>query len=194
MLYVILYRLCAFGYKSLCSLACKTATVGRCNCCTSHLPPLTKPRQAYNTETGSWELQVSGIGANWVPCYVGLLNTSDLSFDGVTCDSLKDWIYQGWQRYEDVLQTTWPDLSVYHGVAVNVHRESGISVPAALQCTRGICVQCHVFKLQIHYGGLMRSTSVPSSRRRSLFAFYSAAQWTFPQTTLQVRLMLGTGT
>ena len=88
----------------------------------------------YNNETDSWELEVSGIGADWVARYLNLRNTSDLSLDGVTYDTLKDWIYEGWQRYEDVLQTTWPDLSIYHGgggKVLHVHGESDFSVPAA---------------------------------------------------------------
>lgn len=89
----------------------------------------------YNFTTNSWELSPSGFGAEWVTRYLELLNTSSLSnLNGVTYDTLKDWIYQGWQRYEDTLQTTWPDLMPFQtagGKVLHFHGESDNSIPTA---------------------------------------------------------------
>ncbi|KAJ5715034.1 tannase [Penicillium malachiteum] len=89
---------------------------------------------SYNSTTDSWEMSVSGIGGDWVDRYLDLIDSESLSLDGVTEDTLKSWIYEGWQLYDSVLQTTWPDLSVYHGAGgkiLHVHGESDYSVPTA---------------------------------------------------------------
>ncbi|GAM36619.1 hypothetical protein TCE0_018r05839 [Talaromyces pinophilus] len=88
----------------------------------------------YNSTTNSWEGSVSGIGADWVDRFVKLLDSTNLSLDNVTYDTLKDWVYEGWEMYNDVLQTTWPDLSTYHnagGKVLHIHGESDPSVPTA---------------------------------------------------------------
>ena len=94
----------------------------------------TDAQTTYDSDTDSWELDVSGIGGDWVGRYLNLLNTTDISFDNVTYDTLKEWILEGWERYEDVLQTTWPDLSTYHnagGKVLHIHGESDYSIPTA---------------------------------------------------------------
>lgn len=90
---------------------------------------------AYNTTTKSWGLDISGAGAEFPVRFLQLLNSSTLgNLDGVTYDTLKDWMYQGWQEYEDTLQTVWPDLTPFHsagGKILHFHGESDNSVPTA---------------------------------------------------------------
>ncbi|MCJ1250737.1 hypothetical protein MMC30_007965 [Trapelia coarctata] len=89
----------------------------------------------YNSATNSWELNISGAGAEFVARYLQLLNSSTLpNLDGVTYDTLKGWIIKGWQTYQDILQTTWPDLKPFHAVGGKVlhfHGESDNSIPTA---------------------------------------------------------------
>ncbi|PWY64459.1 tannase [Aspergillus eucalypticola CBS 122712] len=88
----------------------------------------------YNSTSGTWYASASGIGGDWVDRYLELIDSESLSMDVLTEDKLKAWIYEGWQRYDSVLQTTWPDLSVYHGAGgkiLHVHGESDFSVPTA---------------------------------------------------------------
>ncbi|OJJ50236.1 hypothetical protein ASPZODRAFT_128862 [Penicilliopsis zonata CBS 506.65] len=88
----------------------------------------------YNSDTGEWEVEASGIGAEWVTRFLNLLNSSSLSMDDVSYDAMQTWIMEGWQMYEDTLQTTWPDLSTFHGAGgkvLHIHGESDYSVPTA---------------------------------------------------------------
>jgi tannase len=89
----------------------------------------------YNTATGKWELNISGLGGEFVTRYIQLQNTSTLaSLEGVTYDTLREWIYDLWQTYEDSLQTTWPDLTEFQaagGKVLHFHGESDNSIPAA---------------------------------------------------------------
>lgn len=51
------------------------------------------------------------------------------NIDGVTSDTLRDWILESWHKYDDSLQTTWPDLTPLH--VLYFHGESDNSIPAA---------------------------------------------------------------
>ncbi|KAI9702282.1 MAG: hypothetical protein M1820_006214 [Bogoriella megaspora] len=85
----------------------------------------------------SWELDVSTFGTEFVTRFLQLLNTSTSTLDNlndVTYDTLKEWMIQGWQMYEDSLQTTWPDLTPFHnagGKVLHFHGESDNSIPTA---------------------------------------------------------------
>ena len=89
----------------------------------------------YNATTKSWGLDISGAGSEFVVRFLQLLNSSTLdNLDGVTYDTLVDWMYQGWQEYEDTLQTDRPDLTPFHsagGKVLHFHDESDNSVPTA---------------------------------------------------------------
>lgn len=89
----------------------------------------------YNNATGKWEVSISGLGGEFVTRYLELRNTSTLtSLEGVTYDTLVEWIYDLWQRYEDSFQTTWPDLKRFQsagGKVIHYHGESDDSIPAA---------------------------------------------------------------
>lgn len=90
---------------------------------------------AYNSATGEWELSVSGLGGQYVTLFLQLLQLNNLpSLDGVTADTLRDWMYEGWTKYNDVLQTNWPDLSALRDAGAKVlhyHGEQDGSIPAA---------------------------------------------------------------
>ncbi|KAH8647443.1 feruloyl esterase-like protein B precursor [Tricladium varicosporioides] len=89
----------------------------------------------YNNTTGKWELSISGLGAEFPARLLELQDTSTFAnLDNVTYDTLKDWILQGWQMYEDTLQTTWPDLTPFQeagGKILHYHGESDNSIPTA---------------------------------------------------------------
>ncbi|KAF4963052.1 hypothetical protein FSARC_8904 [Fusarium sarcochroum] len=89
---------------------------------------------AYDEETDSWKLSISGLGGEWVERYLLLQNASTLpSLDDVTYDTLKEWMVYGQNKYADSLQTTYPDLSDFKdagGKVIHVHGESDDSIPA----------------------------------------------------------------
>ncbi|KAL2816010.1 tannase and feruloyl esterase [Aspergillus cavernicola] len=88
----------------------------------------------YNSETGEWELAITSLGGEWVTRFLQYLDLDNLpDLEGITYNSLVDWMQQGWQRYEDVLQTTWPDLTPFQsagGKIIHIHGESDPSIPA----------------------------------------------------------------
>ncbi|KAJ5712374.1 hypothetical protein N7493_008842 [Penicillium malachiteum] len=71
---------------------------------------------SYNETTGEYGAYFVEQSAQWVEIGLNLLtNISALSsFEGVTRDTFRDWIATGFQRHYDSLETTWPDLSVWH--------------------------------------------------------------------------------
>ncbi|GAB1199667.1 hypothetical protein APSETT444_009024 [Aspergillus pseudonomiae] len=104
----------------------------------------------YNPETKEFELDVTAYGAEWVPRFLQLQNYTLSSLENVTYDTLKDWMELGWQRYEDVLQTTWPDLTPFQsagGKVLHYHGESDPSIPAGSS---------------VHYHESVRKTMYPN--------------------------------
>lgn len=89
----------------------------------------------YNPATDSWELSVMQFGGEFVTRYLHLLNSSTLpNLDGATYDTLKGWMIEGWQTYQDTLHTTWPDLTPFHaagGKVLPFHGKSDNSIPTA---------------------------------------------------------------
>ncbi|KAL3427786.1 tannase subunit protein [Phlyctema vagabunda] len=112
----------------------------------------------YNAETGEWELSISGLGAEFPARFLQLQNTSTLAtLDNVTYDTLKDWMLEGWQKYEDTLQTTWPDLTPFQaagGKVLHFHGESDDSIPTASS------VRYYESVRQVMYPGLSYNASV----------------------------------
>ncbi len=90
---------------------------------------------AYDNTTSSWGPYISSLGGEWVEKFLNLQNGTNLpSLDNVTYDTLTAWMIEGWQRYEDVLQTTWPDLTPFQeagGKVIHYHGESDNSIPTA---------------------------------------------------------------
>ncbi|KAI1389637.1 tannase and feruloyl esterase [Hypoxylon trugodes] len=91
----------------------------------------------YNTDSGVWELSIPSTGGEYVTKFIQLLDLDNLSasdLDGITYDTLVDWINTGYVRYYDSLQTTVPDLTPFQssgGKLLHYHGESDSSIPAA---------------------------------------------------------------
>lgn len=86
----------------------------------------------YNSETGQYEATASGIGVQWVNYFLKKIESTELSLDNVTYDTLRDWMIQGMQEYADTVQTTWPDLTDFQaagGKVIHFHGESDNSIP-----------------------------------------------------------------
>ncbi|THV85201.1 tannase and feruloyl esterase [Aureobasidium pullulans] len=87
----------------------------------------------YNTNTSAWELDIASTGGEWIARFINLVEASNLdTLANVTYDTVKEWMIQGWYMYEDVLQTTNPDLSAFHGGGgkiLTVHGEQDDSIP-----------------------------------------------------------------
>lgn len=88
---------------------------------------------AYNNATGKWELSITSLGGSFVEVLLDLKEGDNLpNLDNVTYSTLRDWIYDGWNRYNDDLMTNWPDLSPYKnagGKIIHFHGESDYSIP-----------------------------------------------------------------
>ncbi|OJJ96452.1 hypothetical protein ASPACDRAFT_34204 [Aspergillus aculeatus ATCC 16872] len=92
-------------------------------------------QSTYNTTTGAWGLDINSFGGEYVARFVNLIDADNLSsLDNVTYDTLRDWIQQGWQMYEDSIHTAWPDLTPFHrggGKILHYHGEQDGSIPTA---------------------------------------------------------------
>jgi tannase len=89
----------------------------------------------YDATTDTWELDITGLGGSFVEVLLDLKNGSNIpTLDNVTYDTLRDWIFEGWNKYNDVLMTNWPDLTPFQsagGKVIHVHGESDDSIPTA---------------------------------------------------------------
>ncbi|KIV86639.1 hypothetical protein PV11_02239 [Exophiala sideris] len=95
----------------------------------------TDAQTAYNGTTQSWELDITSLGGSFVEVLLDLKNGSNLeTLEGVTYDTLRDWIWEGWNQYNDVLMTNWPDLTPVKQAGAKIihfHGESDYSIPTA---------------------------------------------------------------
>lgn len=89
----------------------------------------------YDNSTGTWGLNIPSTGGEFVTKFVQLLDLDNLSdLDGVTYDTLIEWMNIAYNRYLDTLQTTVPDLTPFQssgGKLLHYHGESDPSVPSA---------------------------------------------------------------
>ncbi|KAF2002418.1 tannase-domain-containing protein [Amniculicola lignicola CBS 123094] len=89
----------------------------------------------YNNVTAAWELSIPSTGGEFVTKFIQLLDLDNLvDLDGVTYDTLVEWMNIGMVRYLDSLQTTLPDLTPFQssgGKLLHYHGESDPSVPSA---------------------------------------------------------------
>jgi tannase len=89
----------------------------------------------YSNTSGTWGVNLSGLGGEWVARFLELQDTNNLSgFENVTYDTLKAWMIQSSAIYADSLQTTNPDLTPFHdagGKVIHFHGESDFSIPTA---------------------------------------------------------------
>lgn len=89
----------------------------------------------WDNSTGKWTLNIPSTGGEYVTKFVQLLDIDNLeNLDGVTYDTLVEWMSIGYFRYLDSLQTTIPDLTPFQssgGKLLHYHGESDPSIPAA---------------------------------------------------------------
>ncbi|KAL4891841.1 putative tannase [Aspergillus ambiguus] len=147
----------------------------------------------YNSETGKFELEITSLSGEWVARFLELRDADNLStLENVTYDTLKDWMELGWKRYEDVLQTTWPDLTPFKasgGKVLHYHGESDNSIPP------GSSVHYHESVRKIMYPGMsFNESSEALNEWNRLFLVPGAAHCSpsttqpngpFPRTTLK---------
>ncbi|KKY20117.1 putative tannase subunit [Phaeomoniella chlamydospora] len=88
----------------------------------------------WNSTSNQWEISITSLGGSFVEVLLDLKNGSNIdSLSGVTYDTLCDWIWEGWNRYADSLQTNWPDLTPFNkagGKIIHFHGESDFSIPS----------------------------------------------------------------
>ncbi|PSR82759.1 Tannase/feruloyl esterase [Coniella lustricola] len=89
----------------------------------------------YDSTSDTWGLSIDGNGGEFVSKFIELLDISSITtLDNVTYDTLRDWMYTGWTRYQDSLQVNNPDLTeiaLGGGKIIHFHGESDPSVPTA---------------------------------------------------------------
>lgn len=87
----------------------------------------------WNNSTQKWGLDIPSTGGEFVTKFIKLVDLDNLSnLDGVTYDTLVDWMNTAMVRYMDSLQTTLPDLTPFQssgGKLIHYHGESDPSVP-----------------------------------------------------------------
>ncbi|CZR55644.1 related to tannase precursor [Phialocephala subalpina] len=95
----------------------------------------TDAQTAWNATSQSWGLDITSLGGSFVEVLLEEQNGTNLqTLEGVTYDTLHDWILEGWNKYNDVLMTNWPDLSPFKkagGKVIHFHGESDYSIPTA---------------------------------------------------------------
>lgn len=89
---------------------------------------------SYNSATGQWEGEITSLGGSFVQVLLDLKEGDNLpTLDNVTYTTLRNWIWEGWNRYQDTLMTNWPDLSPIKnagGKIIHFHGESDPSIPS----------------------------------------------------------------
>jgi tannase len=103
----------------------------------------TDAQTAYNPTTGQWGLSVTSLGGSFVEVLLDLQMGSNLpNLNNVTYDTLVEWIWEGWNKYNDVLMTNWPDLTAFKnsgGKVIHFHGESGTYYPYILVYRSIVC-------------------------------------------------------
>lgn len=96
---------------------------------------MTEAQTGYYSTSKHWGLSVISLGGVFIEVEINMLNGSDIpNLNGVTYDTLKDWITEGMQRFQGVLETTWPDLTPYKkasGKVLMFHGEPDWGIPTA---------------------------------------------------------------
>ncbi|KAK4920749.1 hypothetical protein LTR49_011825 [Elasticomyces elasticus] len=55
---------------------------------------------SYNSTSSTYYASASGLGGQWIDMFLNEIDSEDLSLEGVTADTLRAWILQGYQNYE----------------------------------------------------------------------------------------------
>ncbi|RYP45203.1 hypothetical protein DL769_011477 [Monosporascus sp. CRB-8-3] len=89
----------------------------------------------YDNATSSWTLSIASTGGEFVKRFIMLEDGDNIdSLDGVTYDTMVEWMTKALVMYSDSLQTTLPDVTVFSshgGKVIHYHGESDSSIPAA---------------------------------------------------------------
>ncbi|KAF2760391.1 tannase and feruloyl esterase [Pseudovirgaria hyperparasitica] len=88
----------------------------------------------YNSTTGGYSVSASGIGNQFVDYLLNEVATTSIDLSTVDYDKLRSWMLQALQKFQDSIETTWPDLEDFQtagGKVIHFHGESDDSVPTA---------------------------------------------------------------
>lgn len=150
----------------------------------------------YDSASEKWTLDQSGLGGEWVERFLLWQNASKLpTLDGVTYDTLTNWIDMGLKLYYDSLHTADPDLTAFRaagGKVLHYHGESDNSIPTASS------VRYHESVRSIMYPGMSYNASNAALNKwYQLYLVPGAAHCApntyqpngpFPQTNLAVMI------
>lgn len=91
-------------------------------------------QNSYDNGTNSWQLSIASIGGEFIAKFLQFKDEESIaSLDGVTYDTLVDWMNQALDLYGDTLQTTNPDLTKIQesgGKILHFHGEQDSSIAA----------------------------------------------------------------
>ncbi|KAJ5388938.1 uncharacterized protein N7496_000006 [Penicillium cataractarum] len=148
----------------------------------------------YDSTTGTWELDISGLGGIWIAQFIDYIKDAENidSLEGVTYDTLKEWMIFSQAKYGDILQTTSPDLTEFQaagGKVIHVHGEQDYSIPTASSVRYWDSVRSIMFPKKSYREGaaavddFYRLFLAPGCSHCDANAYQPKAVW--PQTTLQ---------
>ncbi|KAJ5679291.1 Tannase/feruloyl esterase [Penicillium macrosclerotiorum] len=148
----------------------------------------------YDSTTGSWELDISGLGGIWVAQFIDYIKDAQNidSLTDVTYDTLKEWMIFSQKKYGDILQTTYPDLTDFQaagGKVLHIHGEQDYSIPTASSVRYWDSVRSIMFPDKSYNAGtaalddFYRLFLIPGVGHCSTNSYQPNAVW--PQTTLQ---------
>ncbi|KUM56952.1 hypothetical protein ACN42_g10245 [Penicillium freii] len=150
-------------------------------------------QSAYDSATDSWGLDISGLGGMWIGLFIDLLQETNIpSLDGVTYDTLKEWMILSQNKYGDIFQTTYPDLSDFQaagGKVIHVHGEQDYSISTASSVRYWDSVREIMFPNESYSAGaaavddFYRLFLIPGVGHCGTNEYQPNAPW--PQTTLQ---------
>lgn len=149
---------------------------------------------AYDSTTDTWELNISGLGGIWIAQFIDYIKGAENidSLEGVTYDTLKEWMIFSQAKYGDILQTTYPDLTEFQaagGKVIHVHGEQDFSIPTASSVRYWDSVRSIMFPKKSYREGaaalddFYRLFLAPGCSHCDSNAYQPNAVW--PQTTLQ---------
>lgn len=88
---------------------------------------------SYDNTTGTWGVDIASTGGEFVTKFIQKVDLDNLaSLEGVTMDTLQEWMTEAMVMYMDSLQTTLPDLTEFQesgGKLIHYHGESDDSIP-----------------------------------------------------------------
>ncbi|KAK3356430.1 Tannase/feruloyl esterase [Lasiosphaeria hispida] len=150
-------------------------------------------KTAYNANTHKWGVSINGLGGEWAARFLQLKDTSSLeSLNGLTYDTLKEWMVLGMDRYGDTLQTTYPNLTEFRsagGKVLHFHGEQDNSIPTAASVRYYESVRTTMYPGQTFnqsvaaLDGFYRLFLVPGAGHCGSNSAQPGSPW--PQTTLQ---------